>query len=73
VQEVEERITGRSLVSECILYVPDYSNMGKKSKKNKQTKVVIAKRSKEPEISSLCSSSSFCGLPVANAPGCTTA
>ena len=42
---------GRSLVSECILYVSDYSNMGKKSKKNKQTKVVIAKCSKEPEIS----------------------
>jgi hypothetical protein len=38
-------------VSECILYVPDYSNMGKKSKKNKQTKVVIAKCSAEPEIS----------------------
>jgi len=51
VQEVEVRITGRSLVSECILYVPDYSNMGKKSKKNKQKKVVIAKCSKEPEIS----------------------
>jgi hypothetical protein len=51
VQKVEVRITGRSLVSECILYAPDYSNMGKKSKKNKQTKVLIAKCSKEPEIS----------------------
>jgi hypothetical protein len=51
VQEVEVHITGRSLVPECTLYVPDYSNMGKKSKKNKQKKVVIAKCSKEPEIS----------------------
>jgi len=51
VQEVGVRITGRSLVSECILYVSDYSNMCKKSKKNKQTKVVIAKCSQEPEIS----------------------
>ena len=53
VHKVEVRITERSYLSECIFYVPDYSNMGKKSRKNEQTKIVIVKCSKETEISKL--------------------